>query len=195
MPDNATRGFGQALTEIVRRLETAKNGGLLRGYGLIGGFAAAAWGVPRATHDIDFVLVAGSTDHREIAEAIGAQFRAGDPSDPLRGVFHLTIDTKGQVIPIQLILLPTRWTDAVLNGLQTLPILDCSVPVVSWPTLVLLKLYAGSPQDLTDAETVLAVRQPKPEEIREMTSLAGAVGVSPELATLVRRLEHMGLST
>jgi len=28
-----------------------------------------------------------------------------------------------------------------------------------------------------------------------MTSLAGAVGVSPELATLVRRLEHMGLST
>ena len=195
MPDNATRGFGQALTEIVRRLEAAKNDGLLRGYGLIGGFAAAAWGVPRATHDIDFVLVAGSTDHRKIAEAIGAQFRAGDTGDPLRGVFHLTINTMGQAIPIQLILLPVRWTDAVFNGLQTLSILDCSVPVVSWQTLVLLKLYAGSPQDLIDAEAVLAVRRHKPEEIREMTSLAGTVGVSHELATLVRRLEHMGLST
>jgi hypothetical protein len=188
MPDIATRGFGQALTEIVRRLETAKNGGLLRGYGLIGGFAAAAWGVPRATHDIDFVLVAGSTDHREIAEAIGAQFRAGDPSDPLRGVFHLTIDTKGQVIPIQLILLPTRWTDAVLNGLQTLPILDCSVPVVSWQTLVLLKLYAGSPQDLTDAEAVLATRQPNAGQLREMISVAHTVGVSKELREFLHRL-------
>jgi hypothetical protein len=77
MPDVATRGFGQALTEVVRRLEGAKNDGLLRGYGLIGGFAAAAWGVPRATHDIDFALLTSSTDHQKIAEAIGAQFRAG----------------------------------------------------------------------------------------------------------------------
>lgn len=188
MHDNATRGFGQALTEIVRRLEAATNDGLLRGYGLIGGFATAAWGVPRATHDIDFVLVAGSTDHRKIAEAIGAQFRAGDPSDPLRGVFHLTIDTKDQSIPIQLILLPARWTDAVLNGLQTLPILDCSVPVVSWQTLVLLKLYAGSPQDLMDAEAILAVRQPTPGEINGMISLAHTVGVSKELQEFLHRL-------
>ena len=155
MPDVATRGFGQALTEIVR---------------------------------IDFVLVTGSTDQRRIAEATGAQFRAGDPSDPLRGVFHLTIDAKAQAIPIQLILLPTRWTDAVLNGLQTLSILDCSAPVVSWSTLVLLKLYAGSPQDLTDAEAVLAVRQPTTAELKEMISLAHTVGVSKEMQEFLHRL-------
>lgn len=188
MPDIATRGFGQALTEIVRRLEAAKTGGLLRGYGLIGGFATAAWGVPRATHDIDFVLVTASTDHRRIAEATGAQFRAGDPSDPLRGVFHLTIDAKGQAIPIQLILLPERWTAAVLNGLQTLSILDCSAPVVSWSTLILLKLYAGSPQDLMDAETILAVRQPTAGELKDMISLALTVGVSKELQEFLHRL-------
>ncbi len=188
MPDVATRGFGQALTEVVRRLEGATHDGLLRGYGLIGGFAAAAWGVPRATHDIDFVLVAGSTDHRKIAEAIGAQFHAGDPGDPLRGVFHLTVNTMGQAIPIQLILLPARWTDAVFNGLQTLLILDCSVPVVSWQTLVLLKLYAGSPHDLSDAEAVLAVRQPTPGELKDMISLAHTVGVSKELQEFLHRL-------
>jgi len=188
MPDIATRGFGQALTEVVRRLEGAKNDGLLRGYGLIGGFATAAWGVPRATHDIDFALVTSSTDHQKIAAAIGAQFRAGDPDDPLRGVFHLTINAKSQAIPIQLILLPARWTDAVLDGLQTLSILDCSTSVVSWQTLVLLKLYAGSPQDLTDAEAVLATRQPNAGQLQEMISVAHTVGVSKELREFLHRL-------
>lgn len=188
MPDAATRAFGQALTEIVRRLERARNDGLLRGYGLIGGFAAAAWGVPRATYDIDLALVTTSTDHQKIAEAIGAQFSAGDPSDPLRGVFHLTIDAQGQAVPIQLILLPTRWTDSVFKGLQPLPILDTSVPVVSWQALVLLKLYAGSPQDLLDAESVLSVRQPKPGEVKKMLLLAKTVGVSHELQEFLHRL-------
>jgi hypothetical protein len=34
--------FKEALTQIVRKLEDAKKGGLLRGYGLIGGLALAA---------------------------------------------------------------------------------------------------------------------------------------------------------
>jgi hypothetical protein len=45
--------FKEALTQIVWKLEDAKKGGLLRGYGLIGGLALAAGGVTRATDLVD----------------------------------------------------------------------------------------------------------------------------------------------
>lgn len=49
--------FAQALTEIVRRLDEARINHLLDQYALIGGFAVAAWGVPRATHDLGLLLL------------------------------------------------------------------------------------------------------------------------------------------
>ena len=52
--------FQEALTEILSRLEAAHNRRLLHAYALIGGFAVSAWGVPRATHDIDFAVAIGS---------------------------------------------------------------------------------------------------------------------------------------
>ena len=91
-------------------------------------------------------------------------------------------------IPIQLILLPARWTDIILGGLQVFPVYGSSVPVVSWQALVLLKLYAGGPQDLIDALEVWNVRQPDAESVREMQSLADAVGVSGEFKAFIQRI-------
>ena len=85
--------FREALTQIVQRLETAKREGLLRGYGLIGGFAVAAWGVPRATHDIDFIIVAtGGADPARLESALGGHYRPGAADDPLRGVFVTAVN-------------------------------------------------------------------------------------------------------
>lgn len=176
--------FRQALKDIVRRLERAKSDGLLRAYALIGGLATGAWGAPRATHDIDFA-VATAGDHPKLAQALGARFTPGGPDDPLPGVFTLSVQTGSDSIPVQLVVLPPRWTEIVMNHVQPATVLHSSVPVVSWQALVLLKLYAGGPQDLSDARAILAVRQPKPEEIREMSNLAEKVGLSREVRTLV----------
>ena len=62
--------FAQALTEIVRRLEDARTHHLLDQYALIGGLAVAAWGVPRATHDLDFALALGSADPAALSRAL-----------------------------------------------------------------------------------------------------------------------------
>ncbi len=180
--------FRQALAEVVQQLERAKSDGLLRAYALIGGLATGAWGAPRATQDIDFA-VATTGNHSKLAQTLGARFSPGGPDDPLPGVFSLSIRAGSVSIPVQLVILPARWTEIVLSHIQPATVLDSSVPVVSWQALVLLKLYAGGPQDLTDAKAILAVRQPTAEDIREMTSFAAKVGVSQELRDL---LMHMG---
>ncbi|MFZ5863689.1 MAG: hypothetical protein ACOYXR_12700 [Nitrospirota bacterium] len=175
--------FRQALEEIVRRLEQAKTYGLLRAYALIGGLATGAWGSPRATHDIDFA-VAATGDNTKLAQALGARFRSGGPDDPLPGVFSLSIKSGGDSVPVQLVVLPPRWTDLVLNHVQPATVFDSPVPVVSWQALVLLKLYAGGPQDMTDARAILTVRQPKPHQIEDLARLAATVGLAQDLRNL-----------
>ncbi len=179
--------FRQALKEIIRRLEQAKTDGLLRAYALIGGLAAGAWGSPRATQDIDFA-VATTGDNTKLAQALGAQFTPGGPDDPLPGVFALSIRLGDETVPVQLVVLPPRWTELVMNHVQPATLFDSSVPVVSWQVLVLLKLYAGGPQDLSDAKSILAVRLPQPEQIEEMSGLAAKVGLTQELQNMLIRV-------
>ena len=182
--------FAEALTEVVRRLDRATQAGLLRGYALIGGLAAGIWGLPRATHDVDMALVPATTDTAAIAETLGARFLASGPGDPLRGVFQTTVPVQSRTVPIQLILLPGRWNEVILKNIERVSVLGCAVPVVAWQTLVLLKVYAGGPQDLLDAASVITTRTPGATVIAEMQALADTVGVSAELAALLKRMGH-----
>jgi hypothetical protein len=180
--------FKEALTQIIQKLEDAKKGGLLRGYGLIGGLALAAGGVTRATEDIDFAVAVGAGAMPKLASALGGQYRAGGEDDPIRGVINAAASVGARSVPIQLVLLPQRWTEVLLAQVSMVPIYSCSVPVVSWQVLVLLKLYAGGPQDLVDAQDLWAVRQPDAESIRDMESLAGSLGLSGEFKAFIQRL-------
>ena len=108
--------FRQALSEIIQRLEEVKARGLLQQYALVGGFAVSAWGVPRSTRDIDFVVALGGTEPVAVAAQLGASYRPGDPDDPLRGVFRTDIKVGEQTVPVQLIVLPPSWTGVIFGG-------------------------------------------------------------------------------
>jgi hypothetical protein len=172
--------FAQALTEIIRRLDDAQAHHLLERYALIGGFAVSAWGVPRATHDLDFALALGSADPVTLSRHLLADFQMGDPDDPLRGVFRTTsVLSEGHSIPVQLVLFPSTWTSMIFrDGIESLEIFGCMVPVVSWQSLVLLKLYAGGPQDLVDAQQILALRQPTQSDLHTLSTLADQLSLS-----------------
>lgn len=180
--------FQEALTQIVRKLEDAQKGGLLRGYGLIGGLALAASGVMRATEDIDFAVAVGAGAMPKLASALGGQYRAGGEDDPLMGVINASVAAGASTIPVQLVLLPQRWNEVLVNQVSVVPVYGCAVPVVSWQALILLKLYAGGPQDLIDAQEVWAVRQPDTQAVREIESLAGTLGVSGEFKAFIQRM-------
>ena len=170
--------FAEALTEILRRLDDAHAHHLLDRYALIGGFAVAALGVPRATHDVDFALALGASDPAALSRHLGAEYQAGDVDDPLRGVFQLTVTIGDVAIPVQLILLPSVWNAIIFREIVTVSVFGCAVPVVSWQALILLKLYAGGPQDLLDIRQILAVCQPTPAEMQAVSPLADQLGLS-----------------
>ena len=171
--------FAQALKEIIRRLDDAQGHHLLERYALIGGVAVSAWGVPRATHDLDFALALGSTDPVTLSRHLQADFQMGDPDDPLRGVFRTNVSSEGWSIPVQLVLLPSKWTSVIFQDrIESLEVFGCMVPIVSWQSLILLKLYAGGPQDLVDAQQILAVRQPTQSDVHTLATLADQLSLS-----------------
>lgn len=153
---------------------------------MIGGGAVAAWGVPRATHDLDFALALGVGDPVALSRHLGAEYQAGDADDPLCGVFQLTVTIEEVAIPVQLIVLPSVWNTIIFGGITTLSVFGCAVPVVSWQSLILLKLYAGGPQDLLDARQVLAVCQPNPVDMQAISPLADQLGLSAAWQALTR---------
>lgn len=177
--------FAQALADITGRLEGAKAAGLLDAYALIGGFAVSAWGVPRASHDLDFALALGTAQPAALSAYLHATFQAGDAHDPPRGVFRTQVTVEAHSIPVQLLLLPPAWNRIVFGDLRSLSVFGCTVPVVSWLSLILVKLYAGGSQDLLDAKQVLAVRQPSASELEGIGSLAAEVGLSEAWHSLI----------
>lgn len=176
--------FEKALTEALTRLEAARAQGLLGGYALIGGFAVAAWGVPRATHDIDFAVAIGTNDPQALATFMGGRYEGGGPDDPLRGVICATVEVASTSVPLQLVFLPSMFTDAIFQKLEILSILNHRVPVVSWEGLVLLKVYAGGPQDVLDVRQILKVRQPSVTELARISDLAERLGILEEWTAL-----------
>jgi hypothetical protein len=176
--------FEEALTKVLARLDAARTKGLLGAYALIGGLAVSAWGVPRATQDIDFAVAIGTEDPHALATFIGGRYDSGGPDDPLRGVVRATVTVGSSSVPLQLVFLPSTFSDAIFQRVETLSIMNHRVPVVTWDMLVMLKLYAGGPQDMLDARQVLRVRQPHEEELRRISSLADRLGIREEWTAL-----------
>jgi hypothetical protein len=176
--------FPQALTQAVERLDKARQKGLIQSYALVGGFAVSAWGVARATQDIDLAVALGTTEPKALAAHLNAMYQPGDADDPLRGVFRLGLKCEGQDVPVQLIVLQPKWADVAFRGIETLNLYGCVVPVVNWQALVLLKVYAAGPVDLHDAKSIVAVRQPSPADRENLIVQADALGVGQEVRTL-----------
>jgi hypothetical protein len=123
---------------------------------LIGGFALAAHGVARATEDVDFLVLDRSVlgepfweDWENVAEV---EIRRGDLDDPLAGVVRVRSD--GEIV--DLVVGRESWMKGVLDRRSEIHLGSRVLPAVTRADLVLLKLFAGGPQDLLDIEFLLA---------------------------------------
>ena len=121
--------------------------------------------------------------HRRL-QHIGGRYQAGEPDDPLRGVVTVSIEVEHELISLQLVCFPSLLTELALKHIETLSVLECSVPVVSWPVLIILKLYAGGPHDLLDVHQILKVRQPQAKDVQDIESMAQVAGVLSEWKNL-----------
>lgn len=124
---------------------------------LIGAAALAAHGVSRSTLDIDLLV----TDLSLLADtpwdplkALGTavEVRRGDDTDPLAGVVRF--DAPGERT-VDLIVAKAAWQAALIGRARSIHLADLDLPVAEAADLVLLKLYAGGPQDLWDIQQLL----------------------------------------
>jgi hypothetical protein len=125
----------------------------------IGAAALAAHGVPRATTDIDLLtLEEGCLDDAWWAAVrsarVSVDIRRGDAADPLAGVVRFVASGEA---PVDLVVGRHAWQRDLLGRAVRTQIGDAAVPVVRAEDLVLLKLYAGGPQDAWDIDQLLDV--------------------------------------
>jgi len=131
----------------------------LRGHGIegaiIGGVAMAVHGIARATVDLD-VLV---SDARVLAEGfwdplgdeVQVQVRKGDAMDPLVGVVRCV---SGAAV-VDVVVGGAGWMGDAVARATPRELAGDVLRVVEAADLVLLKLYAGGPQDLLDVRLLL----------------------------------------
>ncbi|MGH7312349.1 MAG: hypothetical protein ACREJV_04185 [Candidatus Rokuibacteriota bacterium] len=118
----------------------------------------AVHGVSRSTRDLDLftVSVDALADDTWLAlrsTGVEVQVARGDAQDPLAGVVRLSAPREH---PIDVIVGKSPWQGGLLRRARAAAIEGVDVPVATPADLILLKLYAGGPQDAWDIEQLLA---------------------------------------
>jgi hypothetical protein len=129
-------------------------------YVLVGAYAMAAHGQPRATMDID-LLIRGTEDNLDRVVAALRAFGA-----PESAIDRRALATPGMVVQIGIeprrIDLLTRLTgvetDRVFDSATTQVVGDLRIPVIALDHLIQNKRATGRPQDLVDAERLERLR-------------------------------------
>lgn len=127
-------------------------------YALIGASALTIYGVNRSTLDVDLFAVDPTCLDRHAwdllaAEGISVEVRKGDPDDPLAGVVRFEVPIE---LPVDLVVGKYVWQRKMIKRAGTAIFAGVEVPVLGGADLILLKLYAGGPQDAWDIQQILA---------------------------------------
>lgn len=154
-------------------------------HAVIGAAALAAHGVARATADLDLLVI----DPACLDEALWAPLRAagasveirrGDEADPLAGVVRIR---EKEDAALDVIVGRGGWQREALRRALPARVGESEVPTVSGADLVLLKLYAGGPQDAWDVDQLLDAQ---PGLVPEVESRLAALPA--DCAALWRRI-------
>lgn len=126
-------------------------------HAVIGAFALAVHGVVRSSDDVDLLVFdprcLDTTTWTEIERSgVPVEIRRGDGDDPLAGVVRLR-PTSGTQLDI--IVGKTAWQRDVVTRARSTPLMGSQLPIALPADLVLLKLYAGGPQDAWDIDQML----------------------------------------
>ena len=135
-------------------------------FALAGGHAVAAWGVVRATRDIDFLASVSFPQVgvliRELKkEGFKADYRIGDDGDPVRGVIGIGLVKAADAEPVEIILGIKKMPAGIFVRARKIPFIGLEVPVASPEDLIILKCLAAGPIDIEDARTIFRIMNKK----------------------------------
>jgi hypothetical protein len=122
--------------------------------------AAAVHGAIRATTDADALLSVALSRLRTLEKAFKragfeSELRLGDAEDPIPALMVLS-DRHGNRVDL---LAGLRGLDPdAFSRLIIVPFQGSTIPVISREDFIAMKCFAGSPQDIADAEIALRLR-------------------------------------
>lgn len=131
------------------------------GYAVIGGYAVAAWGVVRATRDLDLLCETADLNHLKEAlkkNGFRFEFRKGDAVDPIAYVLRIKKGPEKTLDEIEILAGIRGAQTGIIERAHPVKLQDILVPVASPEDTVILKLIAGSNQDLEDLRGILRVQ-------------------------------------
>ena len=136
-------------------------------HALIGALALSAYGVNRATVDLDLFAADASCLRPELwaglrDRGVSVDIRKGDSTDPLAGVVRFQAPGES---PLDVVVGKFPWQTRLLERAEPIG----GTLVVRAADLVLLKLYAGGLQDAWDVQQLLA-RPLREDLVREVES-------------------------
>ena len=150
-------------------------------YAVIGAMAAAAHGVVRASLDADALVrlqVREASGLRQSFDGAGfiTELRIGDPDDPIPALLAVS-DTHGNRVDL---LIGLRGLDPeALSRASEVAFVDGVLRIVGREDLIAMKLFAGGPQDLSDARAALQLDQ-ETLDLELLRRLAARFGRSAE---------------
>ncbi|MDA2928752.1 nucleotidyl transferase AbiEii/AbiGii toxin family protein [Acidobacteria bacterium AH-259-O06] len=119
--------------------------------------ALSAWGVVRATKDIDLLLKVEDRQHLQkfldflSGRPVEFEFLSSSPDDPVPLLIRVQVETR-LPISIELLVSTTRWEAKMVDEAVEIRLEEnLRLRVVKPEHLLLLKLRVGSPQDMLDA--------------------------------------------
>ena len=128
-------------------------------FALIGAAAMAVHGVARSTQDVDLLTLSdisldGAAWEPLTGRGVDVSVTRGDADDPLAGVVRFRQEGQDQV---DLIVGRYRWQQRLLERAEPAVVGGAiTLPTAQPRDLVLLKLFAGGPQDLWDIQQLVA---------------------------------------
>jgi len=143
---------------------------------------------PRGTRDVDLLAVATECLNPETwqpleTQGIAVDVRRGGADDPLAGVVRFS---STDVDPLDLIVGRAPWQEAMLARAREAVVSGVAVPVVTAADLIVLKLYAGGPQDAWDIEQLLAAAGDRGALVADVDGRVGPL--SPRSMELWQRI-------
>ena len=132
----------------------------------VGGLALNAWGIPRATFDIDLCIVLGPGEQSKLLDALRDLGWSVDEAyergwrDAMAGIpiIHAHYPAEGALIRVDLMVADTPFLQSVVERTTQVDLGPAAVPVCSAADLLLFKILADREKDRMDVRNILMVQ-------------------------------------
>lgn len=141
-------------------------------FALAGGLSVAAWGVVRATEDLDFMAdcdpspIGSPATRARLGEFLyrrncQVEWREGSFDDPIPLLLRLELPRKNGGLSTDILWAHKRWHRDALTRTITVTLSRRRLRILHPEDLILLKLDAAGPQDLIDITGLLVAAPPQ----------------------------------